>query len=115
MGFRPDVIVSSPKVRAVQTARIAARALGLKVRTDDRLASGFGLAQLATLLEDVDAARPVLVGHDPDFSMLLSILSGAVGLEMKKAAFARVDTQLPAGPASGMLRWLVPPDLLERS
>jgi phosphohistidine phosphatase len=112
VSFRPDAIVSSPKLRAAQTAQAVADALDAKVTLDDRLAGAFGLSQLTRLLEDLSVAKPVLVGHDPDFSGLLSELCGAEALEMKKGAFARIDLELPARPAGGTLRWLVAPDLL---
>jgi phosphohistidine phosphatase len=115
VGFRPDVIVTSPKVRARETAEIVAEALKLDVRHDDRLAFGLGLAQLGALLDELDVSSPLLVGHDPDFSDLLSTLCVASGATMKKGALARIDIQPPVAPGSGMLRWLIPPDLLETS
>lgn len=112
VGFRPDAIVSSPKLRAAQTAEIVARAVKVKVTIDDRLAIGLGLRELSELLAELGAAKPMLVGHDPDFSELLSSLCGADGLEMKKGALARIDLRLPARPGGGTLRWLVPVGLL---
>src|SRR5690348_1369565 len=44
--IRPDVIVSSPKLRAQQTADRVAEALGLSVKLDHRLAAGYEIAQL---------------------------------------------------------------------
>lgn len=115
VGFRPDAIVTSPKLRASQTADIVAAALGRPVQKDDRLAVGFGQPELAALLEELDASRPVLVGHDPDFSDLMSMLLGTSGVPMKKGAMARIDVRPPYGPGSGALRWLIPPDLLDPS
>ena len=40
---------------------------------------------------------PVLVGHDPDFSELVALLSGASDVPMRKGAFARIDVDAPAG------------------
>jgi len=114
-GHYPDVIVSSPKVRAAQTAELIAEQLSLEYRLDDRLAGGLDLAALAALLADLDAGRPMLVGHDPDFTELIGELCSTSGVEMKKGALARIDLQLPPEAGSGVLRWLVPPDLLPRS
>jgi phosphohistidine phosphatase len=114
VGFRPGAIVSSPKLRARQTAEIVAGHLGMKVRLDDRLATGFDAAMVDAILADLkDSARPVLVGHDPDFSELLGFLAGTDRLTMKKGAFARIDVQGLVASGDGTLRWLVPPDLLE--
>lgn len=113
-GFRPDAIVSSPKVRARRTAEIVADALGLSVRLDDRLAGGFDPGTVDAILSDAgDPARPVLVGHDPDFSSLLGWLAGTDALTMKKGAFARLDVRGPIADGRGTLRWFVPPDLLD--
>ena len=54
----------------------------------------------------------MVVGHDPDFSKLLSYLVDAAGMRMKKGALATVDLHTQLGDGEGELRWLVPPDLL---
>ena len=114
VAFRPDAIVSSPKVRARQTAEIVAGHLGAEVRLDERLGGGFDATTVDAILADLGGpSRPVLVGHDPDFSELLGWLVRADGLTMKKGGFARVDVQGPIASGQGTLRWLVPPDLLE--
>jgi phosphohistidine phosphatase len=115
IGFQPDVIVTSPKLRAAQTADIVAEALGLTFQTDNRLAFGFGLAELEALIDELDAARPVLVGHDPDFSDLLYTLCGTSSVPMRKGALVRIDLRPPVAPGAGTLRWLIPPDLLDPS
>jgi phosphohistidine phosphatase len=116
VGVRPDAIVTSPKVRAAKTAEIVADALGLEVTVDERLGGGLDLVAIEAILFDLgEPERPVLVGHDPDFSELLSVLcgGGGSGLTMRKGALARIDAVRPLSPASGTLRWLVPPDLLK--
>lgn len=111
---RPDTIVSSPKVRARETAEIVGARLGIVVIEDDRLAGGLGLDHVEAVLADRgDPARPMLVGHDPDFSELLALLIGPGSPPLRKGALARVDAVRPLRPGSGTLRWLVPPDLLK--
>lgn len=115
VGFEPDAILSSPNVRALQTAEIVGRALGVSATVDDRLARSLDPAGVAALLRDAgEPRRPVIVGHDPDFSELLAELTGAPDLAMKKGALARVDLAEGVRPGSGVLRWLLPPDLLPR-
>lgn len=112
--FDPGIVVSSPKVRAAETAEIVAENLGVEVRIDDRLAGGFTLADLPGLLEDLKTpARVVLVGHDPDFSELAEELVGAT-IAVRKGAFLRIDVPAEPQAGSGVLRWLVPPDALSR-
>ena len=111
-GFETDALISSPKVRAVQTAEPIARALGVEVRVDDRLSGGLDGPTAAAILADAGGPqRPVLVGHDPDFSWLLSALVGAE-IGMKKGAMARVDVDVDLRDGGGTLRWLITPDVL---
>lgn len=112
--FRPDAIVSSPKVRALETARVVGKAIHVAPTVDDRLASGFDLRRLVTLLEEGSTwSRVILVGHDPDFSDLLGELVGAPDLAMRKGCLARVDFETRPAPGEGALRWLIPPDVLD--
>ena len=114
VGFAPDAIITSPKLRAAQTADRVAERLGVPVATDDRLAGGLDPDTIEAILRDAgDPVRPVLVGHDPDFSELLEDLTGSSGLEMKKGAIARIDIERPPAAGMGTLAWLVTPDLLK--
>ena len=113
IGFAPDAVITSPKVRAARTAEIVASHLGVAVTTDPRLAGPFGLAELDEILADAGhPQRPVIVGHDPDFSELVSLLAGAQYIAMRKGALARIDIEGTMRPGVGTLRWLLPPDLL---
>ena len=114
-GFEPDAILSSPKIRALQTAEIVGRALGVAVRAEEALAGSLDPGRVAVLLRDAGGPRrPVICGHDPDFSELLAELSGAPNLTMKKGALARIDLAQGVRAGGGVLRWLLPPDLLPR-
>ncbi len=71
------------------------------------------MASLAALLDEAGfPARPLLVGHDPDFSATVSELVGA-DILVRKSALVRVDADLPLAPGTAELRWLVPPDSLK--
>ncbi|HEY4227340.1 MAG TPA: histidine phosphatase family protein [Candidatus Limnocylindrales bacterium] len=114
LHLRVDAIVTSPKLRAADSARIVAKALGRKAHADDRLSIDFGEDVLAALVTEwgPDVQRVVLVGHDPDFSHLVSWLAGT-SITMRKGALARLD--LPdrtVGAGHGSLRWLLPPDAI---
>jgi phosphohistidine phosphatase len=116
VGFRPDAIITSPKVRAARTAELVAEPLGVEVRADERLGRSLDLVAIEAILFDAgEPERPVLVGHDPDFSDLLAELIGASGVSIRKGALARIDARRPLEPGAGTLRWLVPPDLLKGS
>lgn len=109
-GFLPDALLTSPKLRARETADAVANALGLDVVVDDRLAGALDLATIERIMADAGARRPLLVGHDPDFSWIASELSGA-SIEMKKGALVRIDAAA-LGEGEGSLRWLLPPGLV---
>jgi phosphohistidine phosphatase len=109
-----DAIITSPRVRAADTAKAVGKALGVKPTRDDRLSGGFDPPGLRELLGGLDASvsNVVLVGHDPDFSTIASWLTDAPNA-LRKGAIVRID--LPSRGAvagSGALRWLLPPDAL---
>jgi phosphohistidine phosphatase SixA len=113
ISFRTDAIITSPKLRAAQTAEIVAGHLGVVVTEDDGLAGALDLEALEAVLVRADHPdRPVVVGHDPDFSDLLAELCDAANVPMRKGALARIEVDRPLRPAGGTLRWLIPPDAL---
>ena len=108
-GVIVDRVLYSPLVRAQQTARIIARAFATlgALEQDDRLAPGFGPQELrAVLKEHRKAERLLLVGHEPDFSRVISSCVGGGRIEMKTGSLACVELDRREEP-SGTLRWLV--------
>jgi phosphohistidine phosphatase len=105
LQVRPDRVVTSPLVRARQTAQLAAAELGLKISEDDALSPGFTSADLDALLARHPGECIVLVGHDPDFSAIVHDVTGA-NVSFPKGGVASVE--LP----SGELRWLLRPRAL---
>jgi phosphohistidine phosphatase len=86
LGVKLDVCLTSPKVRARQTAELACKELGGKVEEDERLAGGdFDPAELATGRGEV-----MLVGHEPDFSGAVALATGS-RVKMKKGGLAAID------------------------
>ena len=73
LGVHLDACLSSPKLRAVQTAERACEPLGMPVTIEPALSGEpFDVQELTAGLGDV-----LLVGHDPSFSLLLHDLTGA--------------------------------------
>ena len=105
---RPDMIVTSPLPRAAQTAEIAAERLKVKCREDKLLAPGFGRAELERLLKKYPEESLMVVGHEPDFSEVISELTGA-SLKLSKAGIALVDVN--RSWRDGRLLWLFPPKI----
>ena len=78
-GIKPDVILTSPLVRAVQTAEILAQALKFKgdLVVSALLAHGFLPEELDELLQGFPEARVIaLVGHEPEFGEVARTLLG---------------------------------------
>jgi phosphohistidine phosphatase len=85
LGVTIDACLSSPKVRAVQTAQYACAPLGVEVTVDRRLAGEpFDASDLVAGLDDV-----LLVGHDPSFTLTLHDLTGAQA-RMRKGGLAGI-------------------------
>jgi phosphohistidine phosphatase len=106
---RLDAVVSSPLVRAYQTAEILVAHTGGTVDVADLLAPGFDVKKLWHLMRFYPGARRLLlVGHEPDFSQTIEALTGGGRVAMKKGGLARVRLS-SEGAAKGTLLWLVPP------
>ncbi len=108
------VILTSPLVRAHQTASIVASALRLKDKlvVDGRLGPGFGKDSLAAILKDHAASEELmLVGHEPGMSETVSALIGGGRIVCKKGGVACVSlADFPS--LKGNLVWLIPPRVL---
>jgi phosphohistidine phosphatase SixA len=84
------------------------------VTTDARLGDPLDLSALDAVLTDAEnPERPMLFGHDPDFSELVADLCGASNAPMRKGALARIEVDRPLHAGGGTLRWLIPPDTLK--
>ena len=81
-----DACLASPKARALDTAQIACRALGVDVEEADALRGGdFDPQELAAGRGDV-----LLVGHEPDFSRAIEAATGA-RVDLKKGGVAAIE------------------------
>jgi phosphohistidine phosphatase len=89
LGVKLDVCLTSPKVRARQTAELASKELAAKVEEDERLAGGnFDPLELAAGRGEV-----MLVGHEPDFSGAVAFATGS-RVKMKKGGIAAIDDHI---------------------
>jgi phosphohistidine phosphatase SixA len=71
----PDAVVCSPLLRARQTAEAIARAAGLEVHPDDRLAPGADVSNLSNAVGG-QGETVVVVGHQPDCTEIVLALTG---------------------------------------
>jgi phosphohistidine phosphatase len=112
LNLGPLTLYSSPRVRAVQTAEIAAEALRTQVHISDEVNYDFNVDAVRILLTGL-TGDVMFVGHEPTFSLTIGEITGG-RVEMKKAGLARVD--IPAlgdQPLRGTLVWLIAPRLFE--
>jgi phosphohistidine phosphatase len=101
LGVNLDACLSSPKVRAEQTAQLACEQLGVEVEIAGELRGGpFDALALSAGRGDV-----LLVGHEPDFSDAVAELTGA-RVKLRKGGIACVD--------DGQLHDLLRPKQLQR-
>jgi phosphohistidine phosphatase len=112
LKVKPDLVVTSPLPRALQTAEVAAEQLKTKLRQDEALEPGFGISELRTVLKRHRSKVLMLVGHEPDFSSVISALTGA-SLKLSKAGVALVDIDQEA--QEGRLLWLFPPKFTRKA
>jgi phosphohistidine phosphatase len=108
-----ELIVTSPLVRARETAEIVAERLKARDRLveDQRLAGGFAIEGLAEVLVSHPVESLMLVGHEPSMSATIGRAIGNATVEVKKAALAGVEIRDPSAPA-GTLIFLLPPKVL---
>jgi phosphohistidine phosphatase len=120
MGIRFDELVSSPLVRAGQSAEITAAVYRWKgeIVESDVLGQAFSIPRVCEFLAERDPNAAVLaVGHEPDLSALAARLlhsSGDVEIAFKKSGVLALD--LPEGPrvGSGVLLYFLKPSHLMR-
>jgi phosphohistidine phosphatase len=107
----PRAIVSSPLVRALQTAEIVASEIGVAhVEIAHELTPGGDASVLAKALLAADRKRPMVVGHEPDLSTLvMALLDGPFAHEMLKAMV--VGLQMKQGEKT-KLRFVLDPKIL---
>jgi phosphohistidine phosphatase len=111
-GAKPSLILSSPLKRAIQTAEIAATALGYDgqiLRTKVLLPGSSPEQVWAEIRAHRVEEGLMLVGHNPLFDALGPYLLGTPSLQMdfKKGAILRVDIESFGAQPRGILRWYV--------
>lgn len=113
-GFLPDIVLTSPLVRARQTAAEFCEAAQIPVAIIQTwLSSGMHPdAAAKELVAFQDFKRVAIVGHEPDFSSFIQWSLGASGgIKIKKGCIACIEILPPS--RNGTLKFLIPPRLAE--
>ena len=106
LGLTFAHVFTSPKIRARETARLAAAALATEPVEHAALASGFDRSDALELLAAITTdERLLVVGHEPDFSQVVHDLTGA-RVDFKKGGVAGVRME---GTRGGELMVLLRP------
>ena len=117
-GIRPDVLLTSPAVRASATLALVAAAAGWATPQQERpfyeTTSAGVLASLRELPGEVDLA--LAAGHEPTWSETASRLVGGGSLKLATGAVAAIGLDIKGwgelAGGRGELLWLLPPKLL---
>lgn len=118
--LHPDlrVILSSPLIRADQTARILGEALDdAKVSHLGQLAPGGSYREILKAVAATDESGVVaLVGHEPDLGKLAgtALFGAPSALPFKKAGACAIDFEDGIRPGGGRLAWFLTPKMLRR-
>src|SRR3954468_10908393 len=116
LGVAMDAVLTSPLVRARQTAEIVVAGLSSRpslVTIKSLAPEGTVADVIADLEKHAKKPRIALVGHEPSIGELAARLVGSRhSIEFKKGAIAPIDLEQipPSGP--GDLRWFLTPKLL---
>jgi phosphohistidine phosphatase len=115
LGAKPEMMISSPYVRAAQTAEIFAEALGYspeKIRVSETLKPAEDPADILKEIARLKAKEVACFGHAPHVDLLLAHAAGARAAftEMKKAGVACLEQQ--TGHARWQLLWLLTAKIL---
>ena len=115
-GMNPQLILSSPYKRAIQTAEVAAAALGYKdeiLRTKVLQPASDPREVWEEIRIHKDAKELLLVGHEPLFGIVSGFLLGAPNLQLdfKKGCLVRIDVHTASAQPRGVLKFMMTPKL----
>jgi phosphohistidine phosphatase len=116
-GLNPELMISSPYLRAIQTAEVAIDVLrykGTLSQTPVLIPSSEPEPVWQEVRTHRDASSLMLVGHEPLLSQVVGYVLGAPQLQvdMKKAALVRVDIESFGAQPRGVLKWMLTPKLI---
>jgi phosphohistidine phosphatase len=104
LGLEFAAVFTSPRVRARDTARLAAKPLKADPMVHQPLSAGFDAAEARALLAaQGDDARVLVIGHEPDFSQTVYDLTGG-RIDLKKGGLAGVRVDGTRGELIDLLR-----------
>jgi phosphohistidine phosphatase len=104
LGLEFDAVYTSPKLRSLDTAKLAAEPLNVDPEVEDVLADGFDADDALELLaRHGPHARVLVIGHNPSFAQVVHDLTGG-RIDFKKGAIAAVKIHGRQGELTVLLR-----------
>ena len=117
--INPTMILTSPLIRAVQTADILVEAISYlgPLVVADELAPGFNKKALQNLLNTFQSLKELaIIGHEPDLSILIaSFLSLPDGFNFKKGTAVKLNIDVTALGKPAVFKWLAVGNRLVRN
>jgi len=120
LGVEPDLLITSPYIRALQTAELFAAALDYpkqKIRRSDLLLPGAEPTLFyKELAKDKDSAIVMCFGHAPQLDDLVATGLGCKHhvTSLKKSGIVALELQR-ISPPSGEILWLATPKLMRKA
>ena len=119
LNIKLDHILTSPLLRAKQTAEIVAKSLKLKTKieeTDSLKPEGNRLEFYSVLSKLKQDTVVLVVGHEPYLSEMIgeAISQSGCRMDLKKAGLARIRIMQILPKIKGELRWLLTPKQLKK-
>lgn len=120
LGVELDLILTSPLVRALETAEILAGSLGIhkkEIQQTPALAPGAAAEQLFAEIKNRAGAESIaIVGHQPDLGSLISRITqssgGVLSIQLKKGGIGCITVTETVPTFRGDLVWLLTPKQL---
>jgi len=109
---KAEAIITSPLVRARQTAEWVSKAYDIGFTTSDALKPDSDAARFRELVGGLSVKRAILVGHEPTLSAFMLALTGMSGdIELKKGGCYGIRTD---AEGAAQLEWMLPPRAMRR-
>ncbi|MBL8229941.1 MAG: histidine phosphatase family protein [Bryobacterales bacterium] len=114
-GLEPDLILTSPYRRAVETARIAAEVLEYKeplIESSQFIPASFVADAWDEIRLYKESTSVLVSGHEPLTGELIQFLCGAMA-DVKKGSITRIDVESLSPRPKGVLKWMLTARLAE--
>jgi len=116
-GVTPDIILTSPLTRALETAEMVAEILGCRKKptVTKTLLPSSSPGRVWKEISETKMPRVLIAGHEPLLSHFISFLlkCPALQIDLKKGALVRVDMASSESGTSGTLKWMLTPKLAD--